>query len=391
MTDSSYILLLSLCSASVILLLTTRLRDCLMLARARRRYETDDLSGPGRAPAISVIIPAGGQAEALETNLPAIMAQEYPFFEVVVVDEQTESDTADALKRLTAKFPQLRHTFVPPSVRFIGRQKLAITLGIKAAKHEWVVLTRPDCTPASPRWLMGLSAKMGEDKDIVIGYANYDAYAPTGVVVPRLRRALLAFSAALGGRAVDADACNLALRKSYFLTQGGYASQLSFTCGEDGLLVDRLSTGTNTAVACNPETTVWQSFSSRHESRKARVAHRVAGRHLRMRGKLLRLRWGTASLLTYTYAATWLAAVALRALHFPPIEAYRGQEIASDAWAVILLTYPIAEALALRRSTQAVDERPVSARLFFDDLWQPIATLGVKLNAWFSRNDYKRQ
>ena len=110
-----------------------------------------------------------------------------------------------------------------------------------------------------------------------------------------------------------------------------------------------------------------------------------------MRGKLLRLRWGTASLLTYTYAATWLAAVALRALHFPPIEAYRGQEIASDAWAVILLTYPIAEALALRRSTQAVDERPVSARLFFDDLWQPIATLGVKLNAWFSRNDYKRQ
>ena len=121
------------------------------------------------------------------------------------------------------------------------------------------------------------------------------------------------------------------------------------------------------------------------------MAHRVAGRHLRLRGKLLRLRWGTASLLTYTYTATWLAAVALRALRFPPIEAYSGQEIAFDAWAAILLAYPVAEAYALRRSTQAVDERPVSARLFFDDLWQPVATLGIKLSAWLSRNDYKRQ
>lgn len=79
MTDSTYIFLLSLCSAAILLLLVTRLHDCLALARARRQYETDDLSGPGRAPAISVIIPAGGQAEALETNIPAIMAQEYPF------------------------------------------------------------------------------------------------------------------------------------------------------------------------------------------------------------------------------------------------------------------------------------------------------------------------
>ncbi len=383
-------LLLVLCALCAILLLTTRVRDCLALSRARRR----ESSVPPRAPAISVVVPACRQAHELETCLPAILSQEYPTFEVIVVHDRTEDETADVLERMEAAHPRLRHTFVPSVTRFVGRRKLAITLGIKAAKHDWVVLTAPDCVPAGNGWLMDMARHMTDDRDIVLGYANYAASRTRGwrtAAFIRLRRALFATSAALGGRAVDGDACNMAVRKSLFLGQGGYESMLNFTCGEDGLLVDRLADKGNTAVACDAASSVWQTFGSRRDSKKQRLARAVADHYLSPRGKRLKLRQGMESVATYAYAASWCAALALRLTALTGGATYAPDDLLTDVPLVVLLAYPFIEMSALEKSTRAAGGPRFGLRVFFYDLWLPIATLGLRIGSRIHRDDFRRR
>ncbi len=390
------LLLLVPCAVSVCLLLATRIRDYLILVQARRQSETPDEGLPVRAPGISIVIPTSGQARALETHLPGFLAQNYPFFEVIVVmDDDPKSDTADVLKRLENTSTRLRHTFIPTTTRFVGHRKLAVTLGIKSARYEWVVVTQPDCTPAGPEWLMGLSEKMTDDRNLLIGYANYKANGGRGLATAsyrRLRRALWAFGAAMRGRAVDADGCNMALRKSYFMQQGGYASQLSFTCGEDGLLFDRLATPGHTAVVCTPASTIWQDYDSAKDSRKVRIARSVADRHLRLRGKWLKWRWGLLDTLIYIYYFTWIAAAFLRASQlraFPTT--YNVEQAWRDVCLATLFFYPIVEAWALNRSAKAVGQRSFGLRNIGYDLFQVFDGWTLHLTAWLCRNDFRRK
>ncbi len=122
---------------------------------------------------ISVILTAHNQAEALRRNLPAILEQEYDEFEVVVVNDASTDDTEDVLTQLELAYPHLRHTFTPADARYVSHKRLSLTLGIKSACHEWLLLTEADCRPLTPYWLRSMSRHFGPDIQMVLGYANY--------------------------------------------------------------------------------------------------------------------------------------------------------------------------------------------------------------------------
>ena len=125
---------------------------------------------------LTIVIPAHNQAEQLRRHLPAILNQDYEEFEVVVVDIASTDDTRTFLEAMEQRYKYLRHTSTPASARDISLERLALTLGIRSAQHEWVVLTQADAEPASNQWLNRIASTIRKNptKELLLGFARYE-------------------------------------------------------------------------------------------------------------------------------------------------------------------------------------------------------------------------
>ncbi len=121
---------------------------------SRNKQVTDhDMVSDEELPALSVIICAHNQGEEILKNLPTILTQDYPNYEVVVIDDNSTDDTKDILKRFAHEYSHLYHSFTSQSAQYISHKKLSLTLGIKAAKNDCLVFTEAQCSPQSNQLL----------------------------------------------------------------------------------------------------------------------------------------------------------------------------------------------------------------------------------------------
>ena len=119
----------------------------------------------------SAIMAVYEQASQLEANLPVFLTNTYESgYEVIVVDESSTDETDDVLKLLKQDHPNLYSTFIPKPNPHITRRKLALSLGIKAAKNEWVIITSIENAPAYEEWLEELSGVIDSTTEAVAGY-----------------------------------------------------------------------------------------------------------------------------------------------------------------------------------------------------------------------------
>lgn len=232
------------------------------LGRLARRQASQDVNTPvhvlrsGQLPPLSVIITAHNQAHDLERNLPAILEQDYPDFEVIVVNSNSTDETEDLLKRMELKYPHLRHTFTPPSARYISLRQLALTLGFRAAVHEWVALTDADCAPVSALWLQHMAAATCQSGiDIVLGYANFprgEKLSGRRAHFQLLHNRIQALHYATKHGAYRYGGPNLIVRKSLFLQVRGFAEYNQLLNGAEEILVSRTGNSTNTNTVITP-------------------------------------------------------------------------------------------------------------------------------------------
>ena len=116
-------------------------------------------------PPITVLITAHDNEEELKRNLPMFLRQQYAAdYQVIVVCQSTDGDTIDYLKRTATENPHLYYTYIPESSRYMSRKKLQITLGVKAAKYEWIILTEPTCKPENDKWLATMAHQCQEPR-----------------------------------------------------------------------------------------------------------------------------------------------------------------------------------------------------------------------------------
>ena len=117
----------------------------------------------------SVILTVYDQARELESQLPALLTQDYePGYEVIVVDESSTDDTEDVLKLLKQEHPHLYSTFLPKPNRNITRQRLALTIGVKAAKNEWIIFSDINTFPENDTWLQTINDNLGDSSPIML-------------------------------------------------------------------------------------------------------------------------------------------------------------------------------------------------------------------------------
>jgi len=202
-------------------------------------------------PPVSVIISAKNELKNLKEFLPVILSQSYPEFEVIVVNDGSWDDTSDYLEELVKTEPKLRLVDVKVEEKYVKGKKFALTLGIKASQHEWLLFTDADCKPVSENWIREMSQGMTADKEIVLGYSRYkkrNSFLNLFIRWETFYSAMHYFSYALRQNAYMGVGRNLAYRKSLFFKVKGFASHQHILSGDDDLFVNQTANPTNTAI-----------------------------------------------------------------------------------------------------------------------------------------------
>lgn len=208
-------------------------------------------------PPLSVVLTPMDDIEGLRNNLPHLLRQDYPAgFQVIVVIEQGDHDAEavighireNVLTPMASASTALYVTYIPKSSRYISRKKLAITLGIKAAQTEWVVLTETTCRPASDQWLKLMARHCSDERNMVIGYGRYADDTSSYRRFERMHTSFYLMRETAKHTAYRDNSNNLMFRKSEFMGGDGYLGNLNLMRGEYDFLVNKHARKLSTAL-----------------------------------------------------------------------------------------------------------------------------------------------
>ncbi len=226
----------------------------------RTTQKTEQHSFPDEQPPVSVIICANDEAENLRKFLPLILNQDYPDFEVIVINDGSTDETETLLRDLCLEYPRLKTTFVPYGANNVSTKKLGLTLGIKAAKNELLLLTDADCKPESPLWIARMARNFTRQTDFVLGYGAYfqkKGFLNRLITFDTLFIALQYLGMAAARKPYMGVGRNMAYRKETFFAQKGFASTLHLSSGDDDLLVNKASNPWNTRIEIAADSITW--------------------------------------------------------------------------------------------------------------------------------------
>lgn len=207
----------------------------------------------GQLPAVSIVLTPHENARDLEETLPLYLSLDYePGYEVIVVAWKGDTETEDVLKRYAGS-PHLYVTFVPDSSRYMSRKKLAITLGVKAAKNEWIMLTEAECRPQSTKWLRTMARNCDDSTDMVVGYSRYVDETSAYRRFEHLLSELYLMREMIKGRPYRTGSKNFLFRKSMFMAQDGYRGNLKYLRGEYDFMVNKYAGADNLKLEIDPD------------------------------------------------------------------------------------------------------------------------------------------
>ena len=249
----------------------------------RLAFYKEEEKKPQALPPISIIIAARNESDNLYENLPYILTQDYPEFEVIIVNNQSVDDSTWLLKALCLQHKNLRVVEIAKNKHLLPGKKLPITLGVKGAKYENMLFTDADCRPASNHWLRIMAGSFSEKKEIVLGYAPY--YKTKGIInkIIRYDTAFIGvsyLSMALVKLPYMGVGRNLAYSKKVFDTVRGFKSHYSLPSGDDDLFIQEAAVNENYTIQLSPDSfcfsmpaTTWKSWirqKTRHYTTSSR-------------------------------------------------------------------------------------------------------------------------
>ena len=298
--------------------------QCMRAARLKRFVEVDEAQRDyvDELPPVSIIVDACTETGQLSRFLPLVLGQEYPEFEVVVVASTEAEATSDALSALKVEHPNLHITFAPRGSRTLSRKKLALMIGIKAAKHDIVLTTCANCRVTSERWLSTMMRNFTPSVDIVLGYSHYRYHRDK-----RWGRRLRVFDtvstgaqwllSAIHGHPYRGVTENLAYRKHLFFDHSGFSRSMQLLWGEDDVYVSEIARGRVARVEIAPESQLSVYYDNlRHAHRLLKMRRDFTSRRVRrtsfvVQGLMSAMWWLCLLAMVAAVVTAWPNAVVL--------------------------------------------------------------------------------
>ena len=303
---------------------------------------------------VSVVVCARDAYERLTELIPALLSQDYPDFEVVVVNDCSDDETGTYLEDLERKESRIKPVQLRQHLNFFNGKKFPLSMGIKSASHDLLVLTDADCLPTSNQWLRSVVGCYGEGTEVVVGYAPYVRSKGLLNLLVRfnaVQQAMLYLSAALAGRPYAGVGKNLSYRQRLFFRQKGFTSHYTMEAGDDDLFVSQAATRRNTGVHLDADNTVVCAAPSSFGVwwRQQVMRYTTLGLHRR----------GPKAFAILHYASQLVFYASLIALCFLPPAFALSYEIPYAAYYFPVLAF----LFLLRYVTQLIVYRGVSRRL----------------------------
>ncbi|MCU0423742.1 MAG: glycosyltransferase [Bacteroidia bacterium] len=282
-------------------------------------YKEQAASTSNLAP-VSIIIAARNEFENLQKNLIAILEQDYPQFEVVVVNDCSWDNSQAFLEELQSKYTHLKVSQLIEQEKYPTGKKFALTIGIKAASHNLLLFTDADCMPTTNQWLKKMQSKFNNQTEIVLGFSPYRKQKGILNKFIRFETLLTAqfyFSAALMKNAFMGVGRNLAYTKELFFKHKGFAKHQHILSGDDDLFVNQAATSQNVSIQIHPDTfTLTDAKKTFSEWRRQKTRHMSTGKYYQTKHKRL---LGTYYLSLFLYYSFTTAALLLNFLMWPYI------------------------------------------------------------------------
>lgn len=335
-------------------------------------------------PPLSVIIVTNDSATMLKENLPSILEQDYPEFEVIVINDESSVENDNALKILGNNYHHLYCTFIPKSAKYISKKKLGVAMGIKASKYDWIVVTEPYCKPESKDWLRSMARNFVPGTDIVLGYCNYNIHK--GIFAKRIISDMLMVSMrflgrAIGGKTYMGIGRNMAYRKDIYLSHKGFHNQLPLLRGDDDLLINEISNGKNTKVCLSSNSIMRMPLpKTRKQWKEEKIGYEVTGSHYKGHARVLNAIETWSSLL-----------FSISALALLTTSIFYREWIFTISALTLWILKEITVMEIFTKTAKAMGEK-VSTYLFVYDIMRPLYSLSLKIEYITRHNsDYMRK
>ena len=240
---------------------------------------------------VSVVICARNEYTNLKENLPLFLEQDYPDFEVVVVNHASDDDSAFLLSQMADQYPRLKVVDIMENLNFFSGKKFPLSIGIKSAKNEIILLTDADCRPAGKDWILKMQSAFSNQKEIVLGYGGYrpePGFLNKMIRFDTTHIAMQYLSSALNGIPYMGVGRNMAYTKNLFYRNNGFIAHYKINSGDDDLFINRVATKKNTRITLDPAT-----FTYSHPKKTFREwvfqkrRHISTGRYYRMGHKVM--------------------------------------------------------------------------------------------------------
>ena len=206
---------------------------------------------PKRLP-ISVMVCAKNEEENVKDFIPLLAAQNYPDFEIVLIDDASSDETLEVFEAFEKQYANIKLVKVENNEAFWGNKKFALTLGIKAAKNEYLLFTDADCYPKTTEWIKEMSAQFTMQKTIVLGYGAYEkikgSFLNKIIRFETLLTATQYFSWAKIGKPYMGVGRNLAYKREEFFKVRGFIDHMKIRSGDDDLFINQAATAKNTTI-----------------------------------------------------------------------------------------------------------------------------------------------
>ena len=228
---------------------------------------------------VSVVISAHDEDYNLIDNLPVVLNQDYPDFEVIVVNHASTDDTTQILEDFQKRHSNLKIVNIEQDLNFFKGKKFPLSIGIKSAKNDILLLTDADCKPTSSDWIASVTSNYTPQTEVVLGYGPYKKSKGILNLIIRYDTFVIAmqyFSLALIGTPYMGVGRNLSYRRSTFFKNKGFTSHYNISSGDDDLFIQQVANKKNTKIEISknsqmysdakPTFSTWFSQKKRHFS-----------------------------------------------------------------------------------------------------------------------------